>query len=80
MKEMQIVRISIRILGLVGLMYVIRHWYAYAHRHGSLLGTHRWDLLFELLLFLVGVFMVLGTPLLLNIIVPKDEDDKNDGR
>jgi hypothetical protein len=80
MKEIQIVRTFIRFLGLVGLMYVCRHWYAYAHKHGSLLGDHRWELFFEVLLVLLGIYMTLGAPLLLNLIVPKDDDDKDDVR
>jgi hypothetical protein len=78
MKELQIIRIVVRFLGLVGLMYVCRHWYAYAHKHGTLFGAHRWELFFEVLLILLGIFMVLGAPLLLNLIVPKDDDDRRD--
>ena len=76
MKQKQIVSIVIRVIGLLGLMKICRHWFAYAHRNGTLLGDHRWDMFFEILLFFLGVYMVMGAPLLLNIIIKDDDGDE----
>jgi hypothetical protein len=76
--ERAIVSIAIRIVGLVGMMKVIHHWGYQWHRHHTLFGNHLWELIFELLLMLVGVYMLIGAPLLLQAITPGKDDEKKD--
>jgi hypothetical protein len=77
MKEIQIVRTCMRVLGLVGLMYICRHWYHLGHRQNLLYSNHRWEFFFEIGLALLGLYMVIGAPGLMQLIVPKnDRDDK----
>jgi hypothetical protein len=77
-KEMQIVRIVVRVLGLVGLMYICRHWYHYGHKHSLLYGEHRGEFFFEIGLAIFGIYMAIGAPGLIQLFVPKNDEDEKD--
>ena len=77
MNSKHFLTLAVRVAGLVGMMYLIRHWGAYWHRHNELFGKHRWEMIFEVILFVIGIFMAIGFPPLMRFFVPKDEDDKD---
>ena len=74
MKPKSIYSLVIRLAGIGGMMYVIRHWAYYWHRHHTLWYQHRWEMIFEVVLFLVGIYMAIGVPILIDLIAPEDDD------
>jgi len=77
MKNRDIVALIIRIAGVVGIMYVVRHWGHFWHRHGTLFGDHIFELIFEVFLVIVGIGMMLAHPLIMRLLFSSN-DDKND--
>lgn len=79
MKNKDIIALIVRIAGGVGTMYVVRHWGYYWHRHGTLLGDHIFELIFEVFLIIVGIGMIMAHPFIMRLLFPegKDKDDQN---
>jgi len=78
MSERKIFRIAIRIIGLLGILRLVNHWAHLYHVTGGIHFDDPWKLIFELCLFLVGIYMVTGAPFVLNLIVPKDSEEDSD--
>ena len=76
MSERQIIRLVIRIIGLLGILYVVRHWALIYHRFGHIHfdKANIWKLIVEICLILIGLYMVAGAPLLLKLITDNDSD------
>ena len=73
-----IVRLGIRMAGLVGILYVVRHWALIYHRHNGSIHFERgewWKLVVEICFILVGLYMISGAPLLLRLVTDKEPDD-----
>ena len=70
----------IRFIGITGMFYVVRHWFAFYHKYGHVHfnRTGIWKLVAEICLMFIGVYMLRGAPLLVKFISPKDDDKKND--
>jgi hypothetical protein len=79
MKPKAIYSLIVRLVGLLGMWYIIRHWAYYWHRHHTLWYSHRWEMIFEAVLMLFGLYMAIGLPILFDFIAPKDSDDKDEG-
>jgi hypothetical protein len=78
MSERKIFRIAIRIIGLLGILRVVNHWAHIYHVTGGIHFDDPWKLIFEICLVLIGVYMVTGAPLILNFIVSKESEEKDD--
>ncbi len=77
MSERQIIRVVIRIVGLLGILYVVRHWAFLYHKHNGSIHFEQgewWKLIAEICLVLIGLYMVAGAPLLLKLIIDNDSD------
>jgi hypothetical protein len=80
MNERQIISLAIRIIGLLGILYVVKHWAYIYHKTG---GIHFepgvwgiwWKFIFECCLILIGVYMVSGARLLIKFMT-KDSENK----
>jgi len=80
MSERVIIRLAIRIIGLLGILYMVRHWAYIYHKTG---GIHFepgvwgiwWKFICEVCLVLIGVYMVCGAQLVVNFICK--DDSKN---
>ena len=77
MKPRTLYSLIVRFAGIAGMMYLIRHWGYYWHKHHTLWGAHRWEMIFEVVLFLIGIYMAIGIPILMELIAPKDWNDKD---
>jgi len=75
MKQRDVFSLIVRFAGIAGMMYVIRHWGHYWHRHHTLWYEHKWEMIFEIILMLIGIYMAMGIPILIRLISPKDSDD-----
>lgn len=64
----------VRIAGIVGMMKVINHWSRFWHQNHYLWGSHLWQFVFEVILFLIGIFMVLGAPIIIRLLMSNDKD------
>jgi hypothetical protein len=86
-------RLLLRLIGLIGLLYLCRHVYYMIHKIGSWhLGwlVHGWAtsgqtdmhelraFVCEVLLFMFGWYLVRGCPLLMKLIFPEGNEDKSD--
>jgi hypothetical protein len=93
MKSIDIFRLLLRVIGLVGLAYVCRHIFVLIHKTGSWhLGwllrawdkTGRWDpsdvqpLVLELLLIAFGFYLLRGAPLLVKFMYPENTNGASD--
>jgi hypothetical protein len=78
MSERKIFRIAIRIIGLLGILRIVNHWAHLYHVTGGIHFDDPWKLIFEICLMMIGVYMVTGAPLILNLIVPKDSPEDSD--
>ena len=93
MKSKEIIRLAIRLIGLVGLLYTCRHIYVMIHKIGSWhLGwlVQEWDrtgradmgevraLVFEILLILFGLYLLRGAPLVIKFMFPEEKKDAAD--
>ena len=75
MKPKDIIGLVFRLVGLLGILYVVRHLYHVWHRTGS---PHLYEplrLIFELLLIVIGIYMVCGCPLFMRIVYPDEKSD-----
>lgn len=74
MNERQIVRIAVRLIGLLGILYVVRHWALIYHRTGHIHFDRGnwWKLIVEICLILIGIYMIMGAPLLMRLITDND--------
>jgi hypothetical protein len=79
MSERQIVRLVIRTMGLLGILYVVRHWAVIYHRTGTIhmFRGEWWKLIAEICLVLIGLYMIAGAPLLLRLVTDKDSDNNS---
>ena len=78
MNERQIIRVAIRIIGLLGILYVVRHWAILYHKTGHIHFDHWWKLIAEICLILIGIYMITGAPLLLKLVThDSDPNHKN---
>ena len=74
MKPKAIFELVVRIVGLFGILYVVRYLSRVIHRTGTPHYDHPLFLIGELGLILIGVYMVFGAPLLMDVLFPKDSD------
>jgi hypothetical protein len=74
MNERMIFRVAVRIIGLMGILRVINHWARLYHVTGGVHFNDPWKLIFEICLILIGVYMVMGGPLIVRLITPKDSE------
>ncbi|MFM2295829.1 MAG: hypothetical protein RLZZ350_2242 [Verrucomicrobiota bacterium] len=76
MNEQFWIRIIVRVLGAVGMFYVLWHWLHIYHRTGNVHFAHGslWKLVVEIGLMLLGVYMLRGAPLFVKFISPKDKN------
>ena len=78
MKPKDIVRVAVRIVGLLGIVYVVRHLARLIHKNGS---PHLDDpllLIGELALILAGFYMLRGAPLIMKFMFPEESDSSDD--
>lgn len=93
MKSIDIFRLLLRFIGLVGLLYTCRHMFQMIHKTGSWhMGwlihswdkTGRWDLaearalVLETLLIILGIYLLRGAPLLIKFMYPEGKTDGSD--
>ena len=74
MSERLIIRVAIRIIGLLGILYVVRHWAIIYHKTGHIHFDHLWKLIAEICLVLIGFYMVSGAPWLVKLVCHHDSD------
>lgn len=77
MNERQIVSLAIRIIGLLGMFYVVRHWFFIYHKTGHIHFDNWWKLIAEICLMFIGLYMVSGARLLVRFMT-KDSENKSD--
>jgi hypothetical protein len=77
-------RLIIRFMGIVGILYVVRHWaHIYHKNNGSIhFKRNEWgQLAAEICLIIIGLYMVRGAPLLVRLITgidsQKEDSDKS---
>jgi hypothetical protein len=90
MKSIEIFRLLLRAVGLIGLLYTCRHIYHMIHKTGSWhMGwlIHTWDktgqwdlgearaLVLEILLIIFGIYLLRGAPLLVKFMYPAEKEE-----
>ena len=75
MSERQILSLVIRIIGLLGILYVVRHWAVLYHKTGHIHFDNIWKLIVEICLILIGLYMFTGAPILMRLITNKNENN-----
>jgi hypothetical protein len=87
MKPKEIIGLTFRFVGLMGILYVINHLNLCWHRSGSLFVWRKtdtlyehslWHFIFELGLIAVGFYMVFGCPLFMKLLYPDKKSDSPD--
>jgi hypothetical protein len=84
MKPKEIMQLTFRFIGLMGVLYVVNHINFCWHKSGSLFRWHKtgmpyehslWQFIFELGLILIGFYMVFGCPLFMKAMFPEKKSD-----
>ena len=78
MSERKILSLAVRVIGLLGILYVVRHWAIIYHKTGNIHFDNIWKLIFEICLILIGIYMFTGAPLLMRLIADDDKKDDQD--
>lgn len=72
MKEKDIVGLAFRLIGLLGMLLVFRHWLRLWHATGSVHFDEPLKLIVELVLIAVGLYLLRGAPLLMRFAFPQE--------
>ncbi|MCX8089837.1 MAG: hypothetical protein N3I86_02730 [Verrucomicrobiae bacterium] len=72
MKEKDIVTLVFRLIGLVGMVLVVRHWLRLWHSGASVHFDEPVKLIVEVVLIAIGLYLLRGAPLLIRFAFPQE--------
>ena len=75
MKSADLTTLIIRVVGLYGILYVVRHLFKVYHKTGSMHWDNKVVLLFELCLMVIGLIIVLFADPITRALTGRDSDD-----
>lgn len=76
MKEKDLVGLAFRLIGLLGMVLVLRHWLRLWHASGSVHFDEPLKLIVELVLIGAGLYLLRGAPLLMRFAFPQEAAQK----